>query len=401
MILPQLAPADVPERTWDVVVAGAGPAGSTAAAHMARAGLDVLLVDRQRFPREKVCGDGLIADTLGALERLGALAAVRDQARRLKATAIFSPSRHRLDVAGEFLTLKREQLDAIIVARACADGARLMTGTVTRVLPEPDGVCLSVEGRPAPVRARFAVIATGADTRLQGRAGAAPAAVPSAVAVRCYVRSTARIDELVISYDSEILPGYAWIFPMPGDEYNVGCGVFYRQGVRGDVNLRRMFDRFVATFPEARKLLAGEVGRTPLKGAPLRCGLAGAGANRLPRVLSVGESIGTTFPFTGEGIGKAMETGELAAETLCAAVRTGDPGTLDQFNASVSRVLAPKYAGYRAAERWLARPWVADFIARRALRSGFLRDALGGILNETIDPATVFSLSGMAKALFR
>jgi geranylgeranyl reductase family protein len=400
MIPPQLAPADVPDRTWDVVVAGAGPAGSTAAAHMARAGLDVLLVDRQPFPRDKVCGDGLIADTIAALERLGALDAVRERARRLRATAIFSPSRHRLDVAGEFLTLKREALDAIIAAHACADGARLLTGNVTRVQPDAVGVRVSVDGCAAPLRARFAVLATGADVRLARPAGDSHAPVPSAIAVRCYIRSTTRIDELVISYDSEIVPGYAWIFPMPDGEYNVGCGVFYRHGVRGEVNLRRMFERFVTTFPDARRLLAGETGRTPLKGAPLRCGLT-APADRLPRVLAIGESIGTTFPFTGEGIGKAMETGELAAEAMRLAVKTGDPGKLDHFDTFVSRRLAPKYAGYRAAERWLSRPWVADFVARRALRSRFLRDALAGILNETIDPSTVFSLAGMAKALLR
>jgi geranylgeranyl reductase family protein len=400
MLLPQIAPADLPDRTWDVVVAGAGPAGSTAAAHMARAGLDVLLVDRQRFPRDKVCGDGLIADTIAALERLGALAAVRERARRLTETSIFSPSRHRLDVAGEVLTLKREQLDAMIAAQACADGVRLVTGTITLMQPDASGVHLSLEGRAAPLRARFAVIATGADVRLARGAGAGHASAPSAVAVRCYIRSTTPIDRLVISYDSEIVPGYAWIFPLPGDEYNVGCGVFYRHGVRGDVNLRRMFERFVETFPDARRLLAGEIDRTPLKGAPLRCGLTGA-AHRLPRVLSIGESIGTTFPFTGEGIGKAMETGELAAETLRLAATTDDPGKLDHFDAFVSRTLAPKYAGYRAAERWLARPWVADFLARRASRSRFLRDALGGIFNETIDPSAVFSLAGLTKALLR
>jgi geranylgeranyl reductase family protein len=401
MILPPAAAADVPDGTWDVVVVGAGPAGSTAAAHMARSGLDVLLVDRERFPRDKVCGDGLIADTIGALDRLGALAAVSAQARRLSATAIFSPSRHRLDVAGEFLTLKREQLDAIIAAQACADGARMITGNVTRIEPGANRVKVWLEGRAAPLSTQFAVIATGADVRLARRAGAERDVVPSAVAVRCYIRSTARIDELVISYDREILPGYAWIFPMAGDEYNVGCGVFYRDGARGDVNLRRMFDKFLCTFPDARRLLAGEIGRTPLKGAPLRCGLNGAGAARLPRVLSIGESIGTTFPFTGEGIGKAMETGELAAETMRLAVESGDPGALDRFDALVSGRLAPKYAGYRAAERWLARPWVADFLARRARRSSFLRDALAGILNETIDPASVFSFAGIAKALLR
>ena len=150
--------------------------------------------------------------------------------------------------------------------------------------------------------------------------------------MRCYVRSTAVVDRLVISYDRVIAPGYAWIFPLRNNEYNVGCGVFYRHGVRGDVNLRQMFERFVATFPEAREVMRAATAATPLKGAPLRCGLSSLGQSRVPRVLAIGETIGTTFPFTGEGIGKAMETGELAAEALGEAIASDDPGHLDRFH---------------------------------------------------------------------
>ena len=131
---------------------------------------------------------------------------------------------------------------------------------------------------PLQVRARFAVLATGADTSLGRKAGLATAPTPSAVAVRCYVRSAFEIDRLMISYDRDIVPGYAWIFPLPDGEYNVGCGVFYRNGMKGDVNLRKMFERFVAGFPEARELMAGATDMTPLKGAPLRCGLMGLDA---------------------------------------------------------------------------------------------------------------------------
>jgi len=205
----------------------------------------------------------------------------------------------------------------------------------------------------------------------------------------------------MISYDREIVPGYAWIFPLPGGEYNVGCGLFYRNGMKGDVNLRKMFERFVAGFPEARELMARATDMTPLKGAPLRCGLTGLEAPSAARVVAIGETVGTTFPFTGEGIGKAMETGELAAVTLRDALADDDPRRLERFSSAAKRILEPKYVGYRAAERWLSRPWVTDLLARRAQRSHFLRDALSGILHETIDPRTVFSLGGIARSLVR
>jgi geranylgeranyl reductase family protein len=389
-----------PHSDWDVVVAGAGPAGATAAAHIARAGYQVLLLDRHAFPRDKVCGDGLIADTLGALERLNVLPVVRRKARALDCTTIYSASRHRVDIKGEFLTLKRRDHDAVVANRAVEEGATLAAGTVADVRPDSTGVTVRLAAADAaPIRARYAVIATGADTSVGNRSGLPTARTPSAVAVRCYVRSAFDLDRLVISYDRNIVPGYAWIFPLRDGEYNVGCGVFYRNGTKGDINLRSMFERFMATFPEARELSAGATSTTPLKGAPLRCGLTGLETATLRRTVSIGETVGTTFPFTGEGIGKAMETGELAAEALKDALEEDDPTRLERFCPVATQRLGPKYVGYRAAERWLSRPWVTDLLARRAQRSPFLRDALSGILNETIDPRTVFSINGFARSL--
>ncbi len=385
---------------WDVVVAGAGPAGSVAAAHAARAGLRVLLVDRDTFPRDKVCGDGLIADALGALDRVGARALVEARARALDRTAIYSASRHRIDLTGRFLTLKRLELDTLLAACAVDQGVTLATATVEDIRPDASGVTVSLAAPERRVRAQYAILATGADRVLGRRAGLPLPPTPSAIAVRCYVRSTARLDRLLISYDRDIVPGYGWIFPLRRDEYNIGCGVFYRDGVRGRVNLRRMFDRFVETFPDARDLMRGALSATPLKGAPLQCGLA-AVEPVVPRVLPVGETISTTFPFTGEGIGKAMESGELAAGVVIEAVESRQPVRIEAFSAMVRRRMEPKYLGYRAAERWLSRPWLTDLLARRARRSSFVRQALGGVLNETIDPRTVFSLRGLARSLYR
>src|SRR6185295_19531585 len=107
----QFSVLDLPDREWDVVVVGAGPAGATAAAHLARAGRDVLLLDRARFPRDKVCGDALIPDAIAALDRLGALDAVREQGWPVRATSVFSPSRIAFELPGTFITLKRQRLD--------------------------------------------------------------------------------------------------------------------------------------------------------------------------------------------------------------------------------------------------------------------------------------------------
>jgi geranylgeranyl reductase family protein len=379
------------DRVWDVIVVGAGPAGSTAALHLAARGHAVLLLDRHRFPREKVCGDGLIPDALSALERSGVYAAVRARAHETSVVSVYSPSRIRVDLPGRFLTLRREALDAILLEGALARGAVFLQAAAAAVASANGMMEVGCSGGPGRLRARFGVVATGADTSLLAAAGVRSRSRPSGVALRCYVRSPERIEELIVSLDRPMLPGYAWIFPLGSDEYNVGCGVFYHGRRHRRTNLREAFRAFLEGFPPARRLLERAVSVTPLRGARLRCGLAGAARYDGARVLAIGETIGTTFPFTGEGIGKAMESGELAARQIDAALCSGDLGPVREFPALISRELGPRYAGYHVAETWASRAWFADLLARRVQRSPRLRQAAAGILAETVDPRTIFA----------
>jgi geranylgeranyl reductase family protein len=393
--IPSLPPHDAARERWDVVVIGGGPAGAAAAWHLARQGRRALVVERSRPPRDKVCGDGLIADSLRALDAMELGTAVRRAAHAVDRVRIYSPGRIAFDVPGEFLTLRRRELDTILLRGAVERGAALTVDAAAAVMQDDAGVTVTTAGG-AVLRAPYAVLATGADTSLLGtRPGR-----PSAVALRTYVRAPgAGIDALTVSFDRSIIPGYAWIFPMGDDEYNVGCGVFYGEGgVKPAVNLRAMLRTFLRELPAARAL--GIADPQGLEGARLRCGLAGAERVRAGRIVCAGETIGTTFPFTGEGIGKAMETGALAALHLHAALG-GDDAALDRLGARIREELAPKYLGYDVAQRWLSHAWLADLLAWRVTRSARLHAKVGGILNETVDPRSVFSLRGLVPALLR
>jgi len=389
-------------KMWDAAIVGAGPAGATAAIHLAARGHRVLLIDKENFPRDKVCGDGLIADSIRCLKRADLYEEVRRLGYETSVGSVFSPSRVRFDVAGEFLTLKRMTLDDLIVRKATERGAVFLKSKVTDVKSKEDGsVTITLEGSNEFVRARIALLATGASVELPARFGLVTEPRPSAIALRCYVRSTAVIDPLVISYDRSITPGYAWIFPLGRGEYNVGCGLRYlgRNGHR--VNLKDALRSFLESFPMASELMSRAESITPARGAMLRCGFAGARPRGEGNTLVIGESIGATFPFTGEGIGKAMETGEIAARLSDEALKTGDFKSLDEFPRSVERELRPKYTGYLLAERWLARPWLNDFVARRVSRSRYLQACISGIVNETIDPREVFSLRGVIRSFIK
>jgi flavin-dependent dehydrogenase len=222
---------------------------------------------------------------------------------------------------------------------------------------------------------------------------------PTAFAARAYVTSRSfRLDPLLISFDREIVPGYAWIFPLPDGVYNVGVGVVH-DAMTEAPDLRGLFDKFCATVPEARSLVADAVSMGPLRGARLRCGLEGSSARGPGNVVAVGEQIATTFPLTGEGIGKAMESGEMAAEHVALALDTGDPHHLDDYARRIETELRPRFRGYALAQRWLARPWLNDLVARRLRKAGYLRDAVRGVVAETVDPADVFSWRGVVRSL--
>lgn len=389
----------LPRDGWDVIIVGAGPAGATAATCLAQHGHRVLLLDRRAFPREKVCGDGLIADAQRVLERLGLIDAVRRAGYTTRTLSAYSPAGIRVDVSGEFITLKRELLDALLVQRAISAGATFARAEITGVVADAgSSTCVIAAGVDRPFCATLGLLATGADLGLSAKLGRVGRTAPTGIALRCYVTSPHKIDALVLSYDRAFLPGYAWIFPLGGDEYNVGCGTFFRNAAHIEVNLRDMFHQFTQRFEPARALLQSASNVTPLRGAPLRAGLQGASPCIAPRWLAIGETIGTTFPFTGEGIGKAMETAEIAAGFTHDALQSGDVASLQGFPARIAADLSDKYIGYRVAERWLAHAWLTNFLARRAQQSARIRRAVEGLLNERVDPRRVFSIGGLLRS---
>jgi flavin-dependent dehydrogenase len=302
-------------------------------------------------------------------------------------------------VPGEYLTLRRLRLDALIQRAAIAAGAEFRVGKVTNIGLHPSGTALfETSDSRDPIRCHIAIVGTGANVESISTLGLVERPGPSAVALRCYVRSSLSLDRLIFSYDRSITPGYAWIFPMKSDQYNVGCGIFYDNG-GSRRNLRNTFDGFMKGFPLARELMRLASDVTPLSGAMLRCGLRGSKAIGPGNLLVIGETIGATFPFTGEGIGKAMETGELAAAVSHEALVAGDLSRLGDFSRRVDRELRPKFIGYEIAQRWVSRPWLNDLVARRIRRSRFLQEVVTNVVNETGDPRDIFSMKGLVKSM--
>jgi geranylgeranyl reductase family protein len=396
----------IPDQRWDVVIAGAGPAGAMAAAHLASRHHRVLLLDRKKFPREKVCGDGLLSDALRCLETIGARDEVRAAGHPVDTSVIVSPSLNEVEIPGEYLTIKRQFLDLIIAQQAVEAGTVFAMGEVQQVAIKPDSLAsFTISGCRRPIRSKIGIIATGTDVRLMHKMNWPAKKGPSAVAVRCYVRSSLALDRMIISFhrhDPFTVSGYGWIFPMRNHEFNVGFGIFSLDRVlRRSINLKDKFNAFIESFSPAKELMQQSDTTTPLQAAALRYDFEGAYPFVKGPIVAVGETIGTTLPFIGEGIGKAMESGQMAANAVNNALKSGDLSKLVQYGQQIESEFKTSYKGYRLAERWLARPRINDFLIRRFGSSRYAQEILAGVIAETRSPQDIFSLKGVLKTFFK
>jgi flavin-dependent dehydrogenase len=133
---PEVSPNSLARYLWDVAIIGAGPAGATAAINLSKNGHRVLLIDKESFPRDKICGDGLIADAIGSLRRSGLYEEVFSNSYFVRSSTIYSPSRIQFSLPGEFLTIKRFTLDNLIVRKAVLSGTTFLRGKITDIEPQ-------------------------------------------------------------------------------------------------------------------------------------------------------------------------------------------------------------------------------------------------------------------------
>ncbi|MGH8982427.1 MAG: NAD(P)/FAD-dependent oxidoreductase, partial [Acidimicrobiia bacterium] len=307
-----------PDR-FDVAVVGAGPAGSAAAIAARDGGLDVLLLDKATFPRDKTCGDGLTTGALRLLERLGLDLGTLASYATVRETVLVSPSGRQVAVplpnGGQYAgVVPRADLDAALMRLARRRGAHVREGAaLTGVSARADGVTVELaDGTSAS--ARFVIAADGHFSAVRRLLQPdAPADLGSWHAFRQYYRG---VDDprLWVLFEPDLLPGYAWVFPLPDGRANVGFGVPRGPGIDGK--------QLKATW---RDLLERDRLRAVLGPAAKPDGAhrawpipAQLDAARLTdeRVLYVGDAAAVVDPMTGEGIAQALETGIAAAHAV-------------------------------------------------------------------------------------
>ncbi|MGD9998558.1 MAG: NAD(P)/FAD-dependent oxidoreductase [Ilumatobacteraceae bacterium] len=316
-------------RTADVVVVGAGPAGSAAATLLARAGRSVLVADKATFPRDKCCGDGLTTLALRELESLGLDPAAVPNWQVVDAAWLRSPSGREVRVPlptgqGMFAaTTPRRELDAALVDLARAAGATVWDGHGLDAIDgdvddDHDTVSVEIDG-VGRVETRYVIAADGMWSPTRKLLGLAePGYLGEWHAFRQYARHVTgpAANRLYVWFEPELLPGYMWSFPLPAGRVNIGFGV-QRDGVRKVQDMKALWAELL-TRPHVVEALGADVELEDRHTAwPIPCGIDRAVLTS-GRVLFVGDAARASDTMTGEGIGQALLTGRLAAEALLA-----------------------------------------------------------------------------------
>jgi menaquinone-9 beta-reductase len=384
-----------PADQADVIIVGAGPAGSTTAYYLAQAGIDVLLLEKSRFPREKVCGDGLTPRGVRALIAMGVSVSEQDGWIRNKGLRVIGAGR-RLEMAwpelssypGYGLVRPRTDFDEMLARRAEQAGARLVEGlTVTGpVLDERTGRITGVCARPAgdgeerTYAGRVIVAADGNSSRLSVAMGLRKRDDrPLGVAVRTYYRTPRSDDDYLESWldlwdGDRLLPGYGWIFGMGDGTSNVGLGLLNTSAAFGHTDYHALLRQWLKGMP-AEWGFTEENRTQPIRGAALPMGF-----NRTPPyfngLLLAGDAGGMVNPFNGEGIAYAMESGEILARTIAQALARPTRAETERVLAGYPRALREAYGGYYALGRVFVKAIGRPDLMRFATKHGMSRPAL-------------------------
>lgn len=361
-------------RQADLIVVGAGPAGCAAAITAVRAGQDVVMIDRATFPRDKTCGDGLTTEALRVLESLGLPGEALAGSAKVHDVMLVTPTGRIVELPlprdGEYArVMARLDLDAALVAHARSLGVTIIEGCeLTGLAGTADGV----NATAADGTAYFAPYAIAADGNYSSaRRLLTPDAAPVLgewSAFRQYFCGV-NDDRLWVIFERDLLPGYAWVFPLPDGRANVGLAMPRAPGMTGKVFARRW--RELLDQPSLRSVLGPSAQpEGPHRAWPIPSHLD---PERLvvDRVMFAGDAAGVVDPMTGEGIAQALISGGLAADATCGA--DNPMAVAARYRKAVECALGRDLRFAARLQRVLAHPTAARAVFRTVDLNGWTR----------------------------
>lgn len=382
----------------NICILGAGPGGATAALHLANKGIPCVLIDKAVFPRDKVCGDALSGKVVNELKRIdpelpGMLSQTAEQ---LPSWGIhfISPAGHKLSVPFKYnydpaqdtpsgYISKRVDFDNFLIeqVRQRPEITLLEGVEIASIGRSESGFTLVDKSGAHQFSTRLLIAANGAHSAFaRQEAGIRQEAEHYCAGLRAYYKNVAGLDQdnfIELHFLKDFLPGYFWIFPLPGGYANVGVGMLSETVSQKRVNLKKEMLRMIETHPEFRQRFAGAELMGDIKGYGLPLGSK-------KRVISgdnymlVGDAASLIDPFTGEGISNAMISGRWAAAQaeLCLQQQIFSAAFMQGYDKAVYNRLWKELKLSRHMQRLLNYPWLFNQVASKASKNKALAETI-------------------------
>ncbi len=330
----------------DVIIVGAGPAGCAAAIDLCRHDLNVIILDKAAFPRDKCCGDGLTTDALRILDELGLRPESITSWNAVTDAIIYSPKGERTvlplpEGKGQFAAIApRTELDHQLLQLATSRGAKLLSPLGFSNLEQFDDFVKVETTDGTSILARYVIAADGmwssvrkaVNNGIEGYRG-------DWHAFRQYFSNTGpNAQHLTVWFEPDLLPGYVWLFPLPGQRANVGFGIL-RDRNHKLKDMGRLW-KDILTRPHIREILGNDaIAEGTHKAWPIPTRMKKLESTS-GRVLFTGDAIGVADPMTGEGIAQALQSGRLAASALTKAGPHDASNARSQYRLSLDKALS-------------------------------------------------------------
>ncbi len=384
--------------SYDVIVVGGGPSGSTAAMYLARSGVKTLLVDKEPFPRDKICGDAQGRKAAAIIKELGLYDEyVKLPGQKIYGITISSPNgtQIHLDVESRDKPSPGYVHKRIVFDTFLFESAKRMVPTkvlnVTNLITE-DGyargiVGINQKGEKEEHRAKLVIAADGASSVVAKRLNLHRNPQEHfIVAIRAYYKDVKGMtDRIEIHMIKRLIPGYFWIFPLPDGEANVGLGMIVKDMREKKINLSDELLREIKENPLFADRFKGAVLVDEIKGwslpiASYRRKSYGNG------FLLIGDAASLIDPLSGEGVGNAMISGRVAAHVAAEALKKGDFSEqfLKKHDELVWNTIGDEIAtDYKLQKLGSKFPWLIDKLAVKASKDENFRKKVEELLPYT------------------